>query len=99
MNARQHHILLSWLGLLVLFAMELGISYLPISRTLRPMLLFIAAGMIAIVAIVFMRLASSPNLAKVFAAAGVFWLMVLLGLGSIDPMTRTIVPVQHQTIP
>jgi cytochrome c oxidase subunit IV len=99
MNARQRHILLWWLALLGLLAIELGASYLPIDRAMRPMLLFIAAGMVTVVALVFMRLATSPNLAKIFAAAGLFWLVILLGLGSVDPMTRMIVPVQHQTIP
>jgi hypothetical protein len=31
---------------------------------------------------------------RLFAAAGLLWLTILLGLGSLDPLTRTDYPVQ-----
>ena len=33
----------------------------------------------------------------IFALAGVFWLAVMLGLGSLDAFTRTDVPVAMRT--
>ena len=40
--------------------------------------------MIMAVAVVFMRVTGASALSKIFALAGVFWIIVLLGLGSVD---------------
>jgi hypothetical protein len=31
---------------------------------------------------------------RLFAAAGVLWLLILLALGSLDPLTRVVYPVE-----
>jgi cytochrome c oxidase subunit 4 len=77
--------LLVWLLLLVLLAAELLVTQTAATRLLIPL---IGLVMAAIVALTFMRLGSSRGLAPVFAAAGVFWLCVMLGLGSLDAFTR-----------
>ncbi len=57
-----------------------------------------AAGMVAVVGIVFMEVGDGPVIVRGFAVAGLVWLLVLLGLGSMDPMTRTEyqVPFAHR---
>jgi hypothetical protein len=59
------------------------------TRSLRPLLLIPAALMVAAVATMFMQIGRGPVLVRVFAAAGLLWLSILLGLGSVDPLTRT----------
>jgi len=49
--------------------------------------------MVAVVGIVFMRVTASPAIARGFAIAALFWLIIILGLGMMDPLTRTIYPV------
>jgi hypothetical protein len=36
---------------------------------------------------------------RLFAAAGVLWLLILLALGSLDPLTRVVYPVEPQAVP
>jgi cytochrome c oxidase subunit 4 len=83
----------TWLLLLVLAAAEFGGSHLPLPRGLRPLLLVPSVLMAATVALLFMRIRSSPGIARGFAIAGLFWLTILLGLGMMDPLTRAIYPV------
>jgi hypothetical protein len=35
-----------------------------------------------------MQIGRGPALVRVFAAAGLLWVSILLGLGSLDPLTR-----------
>jgi cytochrome c oxidase subunit 4 len=42
----------------------------------------------AIVLAIFMKLLRSPALAWIYAGAGVFWLMLMLGLSATDYLTR-----------
>ncbi len=60
---------------------------------------FIGIGLALLVALTFMRLGSSTGLVPVFAVAGVFWLCVLLGLGSMDAMTRHNISVPQRVEP
>jgi cytochrome c oxidase subunit 4 len=78
----------TWVVLLVLLAGEFGASFLPLSPPLRLLLLVPAALMVAAVATMFMQIGRGPVLVRVFAAAGLLWLSILLGLGSVDPLTR-----------
>jgi len=88
------HLLLAWVILLILGAIEFGCTFLSIQRSLRVVLLLPAVMMVALVVLVFMRIRSGPGIVRVFAAAGVFWLTILLGLGAMDPLTRTNYPTQ-----
>ncbi len=80
---------LSYAALLVLLAGEVGLAMLPMVPWLRVILLIPAAAMTAIVAAAFMEIGQAPVIARGFAAAGLVWLVVLLGLGSMDRLTRT----------
>lgn len=55
--------------------------------------------MALIVSMTFMRLASTGGTAAIFAMAGVFWLCILIGVGSLDFATRHDVPVSMRTEP
>src|SRR6185437_49267 len=79
---RLLRLLLSWVLLLVLVAVELGVSFLPMNREVRPLILIPAVLMVATVGIVFMQVGRGPTIVRLFATAGLLWLTILLGLGS-----------------
>ena len=53
-----------------------------------------AALMVVLVGTMFMQVGRGPMVVRLFVAAGLLWLTLLLGLGSLDPMTRSDYPVQ-----
>lgn len=92
-------LLFTWLLLLLLGAAELAASFLPMGRAWRPLLMILAALMVLGVAIGFMEVRRGSVLVRAFAVAALLWLAILLGLGSVDPLTRTdypSVPVHDQ---
>ncbi|MGB5086905.1 MAG: hypothetical protein WBO09_20435 [Methylocystis silviterrae] len=52
----------------------------------------IAATMVGVAAFGFMDLRQEGAVVWLFAAAALLWLIILLGLGALDPMTRTLYP-------
>jgi cytochrome c oxidase subunit IV len=87
-----------WLLLLVLGGAEFGASFLSFPRGLRPLLMLPGIFMIVTVAVGFMEVKRGIVLVRVFAVAALFWLLVLLGLGSVDPLTRTDHLVPHAQV-
>jgi hypothetical protein len=85
---------LTWVSLLVLLGIEFGISRLSLDPALRPVILIPAVLMVGIAGTVFMEVRHGPAIVRLFAAASLLWLSVLLGLGSLDPMTRAMYYVQ-----
>ncbi len=86
-------IFLTWLALIALLALELGVSFLPFSPAVRPIILVPALAMLAIILTSFMQVGRGPVIVRLFAAAGFLWLLILLALGSLDPLTRVVYPV------
>jgi hypothetical protein len=82
-------LLRTWLLLLLVGAAEFAASFLPLARAWRPLVIIPAALMVLGVAIGFMEVRRGPVLVRAFAVAAVLWLVILLGLGSVDPLTRT----------
>lgn len=82
-------VLSCWVVLLMLLAVELLVaaagSGWGIGACAGVMALLIAYG--------FMRITRAPALAFIFAVGGLFWLSILLALGSLDSFTRTNFPV------
>ena len=86
---------LAWVFLMVIAGAEFVVSGVRMEMANRPVVLFFAAIMVVIIAFAFMHLARAPLIAKGFAVAAVFWLIVLFGMGSMDALTRNWYPVQH----
>jgi caa(3)-type oxidase subunit IV len=99
MSKAHRNALLCWLALLVLGAAEFGGSFVHLSRSWRPVLLLPALGMVALVGLQFMRVRDGITLVRCFALAGLLWLTLLLGLGTMDPMTRATYVVQGTEVP
>jgi cytochrome c oxidase subunit 4 len=89
MTARFRRLWLTLAGLLLLLAVEFGASFLPMDRAARPLVLIPAVLMAGTVGTMFMEVGRGPQIVRLFATAGLLWLAILLGLGSLDPMTRT----------
>jgi cytochrome c oxidase subunit 4 len=79
----------AWLALLLLLALTVTLAYLPLGAFNAIAALMIAATKTAIVAAIFMELRHRGLRTFVFASAGLFWLGILLWLGSMDFLTRT----------
>ena len=101
MSTGHRHALFVWAGLLGLAAIEFGAAFIPMQHGLRPLLLLPALVMVALVSLVFMRVQRSVAAARGFALAALVWLLLLLGLGTMDPMTRAfhVVTVPYSAIP
>ena len=81
--------LIAWLGLLLLLGLSAGQAYLKLGFASNFIPLGLAILQAAIIAIVFMKLNAGPSLKWIFAGAGFFWLMVLIGLSATDYFTRS----------
>lgn len=87
-------ILICWAALILLLVVELLAAHGG-----RPIIVgALAVCMVLVVAIGFMQLTSAPPLASIFALGGIFWLAILLALGSMDSFTRTDYPVTQQSL-
>jgi hypothetical protein len=82
-------LLLVWGLLILLGGTEFAASYLPLERSWRPLVMIPGVLMVLVVAIGFMEVKKGPVLVRAFAVAAMFWLFVLLALGSADPLTRS----------
>ena len=85
---------ITWAALVMLLIVEVVVTRVLNRGNLAPLF---GVAMAGTVAMMFMDLRRSNNLTRIFAIAGVFWLIVLLGLGVLDPVTRVQVPVSQRT--
>lgn len=97
MTIRLRELSLTLLLLFVLLAVEFGMAFLPLARSLRPLILIPAVLMVYVVASVFMEVRQGPAVVRLFVVAGLLWLAILLGLGSLDALTRRDFYVQDGT--
>jgi caa(3)-type oxidase subunit IV len=88
MTPRFRRLWLALVLLLVLLAIEFGVSFLPLGRSARPLVLIPAVLMVGVVGTDFMEVGRGPEIIRLFAIAALLWLSILLGLGSLDPLTR-----------
>ncbi len=82
-------LIISWLALLALLALTVTLAYQPLGAFNMAAALAIGTIKAVIVAAVFMELRHRGARTLVFAGAGLFWLAILLWLGSMDFFTRT----------
>ncbi len=79
---------LSWLALLMLLGLTVLLAYQPLGALNTAAALAIAAIKASLVAAIFMELRRGQALAVVLAAAGLFWLSIMLWLTMADYLTR-----------
>ena len=82
-------VLRCWLALLVLLALTTASAFLPLGTANLFISLGIAVAKALIVLLFFMELRASAALVRVFAAAGFFWLMIMIALTTADYTHRT----------
>ncbi len=79
---------LTWVALLAIAGGEFMLSAVHMPIGMRPTLLIFALAMVALVVFCFMQIGRMPVVARGFGVAAVFWLIVLFGIGMMDPLTR-----------
>ena len=89
-------LILIWLCLLLLVGVQCGLGGLLRLGRATP---FIGAGMAVTVAFGFMHLRKASQLSRVFALAGVFWLLILFGLTATDILGRVSYPGEVHSEP
>jgi len=82
-----------WLALMVLLALTSGLAFVPLGSANLFVSLGIAVAKGLLVLIVFMELKGSSSLIRAAAAAGFFWLAIMIALTSADYTHRTDVRV------
>jgi cytochrome c oxidase subunit IV len=81
-------LVLSWVGLMALLATTVFAAYLPLGAFNTVTAIAIATGKALLVAAIFMELRQRGGLTIAFAAAGFFWLGIMLWLAMADYLTR-----------
>lgn len=81
-------LVLCWIGLLLLLGLTVTLSYQPLASFNFPVAVTIAAIKSGLVAAIFMELRHRSGVVRAFAAAGFFWLAILLWFGLMDFLTR-----------
>ena len=72
----------------VLLVATVAVSYLPLGALGVLVALLIATSKALLVAMVFMHLRTAAGVTRIFALAGFFWLLILIGLTLADYLTR-----------
>lgn len=75
---------LVWIGLLTLLLLTLGSAFLSLGWLNGVVSIAIASAKALLVMIFFMHLRASHYVLKIVAAAGFFWLALLIGLSLVD---------------
>lgn len=82
-------VLRCWAALMGLLALTTGLAFVPLGGAQLTVSLAIAVIKALLVLVLFMELKGSSGLVRVFAAAGFFWLLIMIGLTSADYTHRT----------
>jgi len=78
-----------WLALMLLLAATTASAFVPLGSLNLPVSLAIAVCKALIVLLFFMELRASKALVRTFAAAGFFWLLIMIVLTGADYWHRT----------
>jgi cytochrome c oxidase subunit IV len=81
-------LVISWAGLVALLAATIFLAYEPLGSFNLVVAMCIAVSKTLIIAAVFMELRERSGVMIAFAAAGFFWLGILIWLSGADFMTR-----------
>lgn len=88
----------SWAGLMALLGLTVTLAYQPLGAFNTVAALTIATIKVLIIAAIFMELREARSLVIAFAAAGLFWLFILMWLGSADFISRPEFPPREPTV-
>jgi cytochrome c oxidase subunit 4 len=77
-----------WLALLVLLALTIGSSYVPLGGLNTTVNLAVACAKATLVALFFMKLRASDALVRFAAGIGLVWFLILVGLSLTDFLAR-----------
>jgi cytochrome c oxidase subunit 4 len=91
-------LLWSWVGLMALLGLTVAAAYQPLGSFNTAAALAIATIKVLIIAAIFMELRAARSLTIAFAAAGLFWLFILMWLGSADFISRPEFPPTGPTV-
>ena len=92
MSDRAKVVLRVWAALMLLLAATTALAFAPLGSATLFVSLGIAATKALLVLMIFMELKASTGLVRAFAAAGFFWLAILLALTMADYTHRRDVP-------
>jgi len=94
-------VLRCWLALMLLLAATTASAFVPLGSLNLPVSLAIAVAKALIVLIFFMELRASRPLVRSFAAAGFFWLLIMIVLTGADYWHRndTRAPIDEMPLP
>ena len=86
-----------WIALVLLLAATTTLAFVPLGNFNIVVALAIAAAKALIVLLFFMELRGSRALVRTFAAAGFFWLLIMITLTTADyaHRTDTRAPIDH----
>ena len=88
-----------WAALMLLLAVTTASAFVPLAGFNLAVSLGIALAKALIVLLFFMELRASPGLVRAFAAAGFFWLLIMIVLTGADYWHRTDAPAPIDAIP
>lgn len=77
-----------WAALMLLLALTTGLAFVPLGAVQLGVSLAVAVTKALLVLLLFMELKASSGLVRVFAAAGFFWLLIMISLTSADYVHR-----------
>ncbi|HJU17481.1 MAG TPA: hypothetical protein VJ770_13565 [Stellaceae bacterium] len=77
-------LIVTWAVLVALGGLSFGLSFIRFGAANTAVSLVIAAIMVVIIAIGYIKLEKAAPLARVFACVGLFWLLILFGLTATD---------------
>ena len=94
-------VLRCWLALMLLLAATTASAFVPLGSFNLPVSLAIAVAKALIVLLFFMELRASRPLVRSFAAAGFFWLLIMIVLTGADYWHRndTRAPIDEMPLP
>jgi cytochrome c oxidase subunit 4 len=97
MSRAARMVLKVWIALCALLALTTAMAFVPLGSANLPIALAIAIAKAGLVLWFFMELKGSAGLVRAFAAAGFFWLLILLALTWADYSQRSDVRVPVTT--
>lgn len=99
MSAAAKRVLSVWLGLCALLALTTAIAFVPLGSLNYGIAIGIAVAKALLVLLFFMELVRGTSLVRAFAAAGFFWLLIMIILTWADLGYRHDVNVPLETSP